>query len=177
MERLTVRNSEGIGVLKQPYECEKCGDLQWSLPDLGNGSPIDRLAEYEEIGTVDEFKKALDNVKTLSGMYEKLNDQEVAEYHKLAEYEKLDVQGKLLKLRCAVGDTVYKVHRGIELVYECKVVGVKQEHNTLSVKLYTNINEKTYSIWVDDWFDECQIGRTVFLTQEAAEAALRNRKG
>ena len=49
MERLTIRNSEGIGVLRQPYQCERCGDLQWSLPDLGNGSPIDRLAEYEDL--------------------------------------------------------------------------------------------------------------------------------
>ncbi len=28
MERLTIRNDEGIGVLKQPFECERCGDLQ-----------------------------------------------------------------------------------------------------------------------------------------------------
>lgn len=49
MDRLTVRNSEGIGVLKQPYQCERCGELRWSLPDLGNGSPIDRLAEYEDL--------------------------------------------------------------------------------------------------------------------------------
>ena len=44
MERLTTRNSEGIAVLKQPFLCERWGDLQWSLPDLGNGSPTDRLA-------------------------------------------------------------------------------------------------------------------------------------
>jgi len=42
MERLTIRNSEGIVSLK-------CGNLQWSLPDLGKGSPIDRLAEYEDL--------------------------------------------------------------------------------------------------------------------------------
>jgi len=49
MERLTTINGEGIGVLKQPFECERCGDVQWSLPDLGQGSPIDRLAEYEDL--------------------------------------------------------------------------------------------------------------------------------
>ncbi len=89
-------------------------------------------------------------------------------------YKTLEEQNRLLKLPCKVGDTVYKVHRGIELVYECKVVGIKQEHNTFSVKLHANINEKTYAIWVDDWFDECQIGHGFFLTQEAAEAALQN---
>lgn len=95
----------------------------------------------------------------------------------LKEYKDLEEQGKLLKLPCAVGDTVYRVHKGTKLspdrVYECKVVGVKQEYNTFSVKLHANINEETYSIWVDNWFDKCQIGYEFFLTEEEAEAALK----
>lgn len=72
MERLTIRNSEGIGVLKQPFECERCGDLQWSIPDLGNGSPIDRLAEYEDTGLTPEQIREIDGLyaekcKELSG--------------------------------------------------------------------------------------------------------------
>lgn len=62
MERLTIRNSEGICVLKQPFECERCGDLQWSLPDLGNGSPIDRLAEYEDTGLTPEQIREIDRL-------------------------------------------------------------------------------------------------------------------
>ena len=96
---------------------------------------------------------------------------------KLAEYEDLEEQNRLLKLPCAVGDTVYRVHKGTKLspdrTYECRVVGVKQEYNTFSVKLYANINEETYSIWVDDWFDRCQIGYEFFLTRKEAEAALK----
>ena len=96
---------------------------------------------------------------------------------KLGQLEDLEEQGKLLKLHCAVGDTVYRVHKGTELfpdrTYECRVVGVKQEYNTFSVKLHANINEETYSIWIDDWFDCCQIGYEFFLTKEAAEAALK----
>lgn len=96
---------------------------------------------------------------------------------KLSDYEGLEEQGKLLKLPVAVGDTVYRIHKGTKLspdrVYECKVVGVKQEYNTLSVKLHANINEETYSIWVDNWFDRCQIEHEFFLTEEAAEAALK----
>lgn len=98
----------------------------------------------------------------------------------LAEYEDLDEQGKLLKLPCAVGDIVYRVHKGTKLspnrVYECNVVGVKQEYNTFSVKLHANINEETYSIWVDNWFDKCQIGHEFFLTEKEAEAALKELK-
>lgn len=64
MERLTIRNSEGIGALKQPYRCERCGDLQWSLPDLGNDSPTDRLAEYEDTGLSPEQIKEVDRLYT-----------------------------------------------------------------------------------------------------------------
>lgn len=100
---------------------------------------------------------------------------------RLKEYEDLEEQGKLLKLSCAVGDTVYRVHNGTKLspdrVYECKVVGVKKEYNTFSVKLYANINEETYSIWIDDWFDKCQIGHEFFLTKEEAEVALKESEG
>lgn len=96
---------------------------------------------------------------------------------RLAEYEDLEGRNRLLKLPCAVGDTVYRVHKGTKLspdrTYECRVVGVKQEYNTFSVKLYANINEETYSIWIDDWFDRCQIGYEFFLTREEAEAALK----
>lgn len=49
MERLTVRNSMGVAVYKQPYECDKCNETIWRLPDYGNGSPTDRLAKYEEL--------------------------------------------------------------------------------------------------------------------------------
>ena len=97
--------------------------------------------------------------------------------NELKTYKDLEEQGKLLKLPVLVGDTVYRVHKGTKLspdrTYECRVVGVKQEYNTFSVKLYANINEETYSIWIDDWFDRCQIGYEFFLTREEAEAALK----
>ena len=48
MERLTIRNSEGVAVFKQSYDCEVCGESIYRLPDLGNGSPTERLAQYEE---------------------------------------------------------------------------------------------------------------------------------
>ena len=78
---------------------------------------------------------------------------------------------------CKVGDIVWRVHKATKLspnrVYECRVTGVKQEFNTFSVKLHANINEETYSIWIDNWFDKCQMGYEFFLTKEAAEKALK----
>lgn len=49
MERLTKRNSEGIAVLKVPDECDRCGEPIYRLNDLGNGEPIKKLAEYEDL--------------------------------------------------------------------------------------------------------------------------------
>ena len=57
MERLTIRNSVGVAVYKHPYECERCGEPIYRLPDFGSGSPTDKLAEYEEIGTAEELTK------------------------------------------------------------------------------------------------------------------------
>lgn len=48
MERLTTRNIAGIAVFKESYNCERCGEGLWRLPDYGNGSPTDKLADYEE---------------------------------------------------------------------------------------------------------------------------------
>lgn len=100
---------------------------------------------------------------------------------RLKQYEDLDEQGKLLKLPCAVGDTVYRVHKGTELsptrVYDCRVVAVKKEYNTISIKLHANINEETYSIWVDNWFDKCQIGYEFFLTENEALQKMNETEG
>lgn len=130
---------------------------------------MERLTKRSENGTGVYNTPSGDPVKWENNRHKVLQ--------KLAEYEDLEEQGKLLKLPCAVGDTVYRVHKGTKLspdrTYECRVVGVKQEYNTFSVKLYANINEETYSIWVDDWFDRCQIGYEFFLTRKEAEAALK----
>lgn len=48
MERLTTRNSMGIAVYKNSFECERCGDTIWRMPDYGNESPTEKLADYEE---------------------------------------------------------------------------------------------------------------------------------
>ena len=49
MERLTTRNIAGVAVYKHPFECEQCGDTIWRLPDYGNESPTEKLAEYEDL--------------------------------------------------------------------------------------------------------------------------------
>ena len=48
MKRLTTRNIAGVAVYKYPFECERCGETLWRLPDYGNGSPTEKLVAYED---------------------------------------------------------------------------------------------------------------------------------
>ncbi len=73
---------------------------------------------------------------------------------RLAEYEDLEEQGKLLKLPCAVGDTVYRFYTVND---ETKIY----EHRLTTLTNIVNITEAG------------EIGKTVFLTQKEAEAALK----
>lgn len=181
MNRLTTRNSEGIGVLKQPFECERCGNLQWSLPDLGNGGLIDRLAEYEDIGLTPEQIREIDrlyaekckelaecNKSYLTGL--ELANITVA-LKKLREYEDMEKKSKLIKLPCAVGDTVYRVSPNCIYIDPCQITGFAKCDSVKSI---------CYTVYIDP--DEEDIillsdfGKTVFLTSEEAEAALEKRK-
>lgn len=71
----------------------------------------------------------------------------------------LEEQGKLLKLPCAVGDTIYTIYSDEDssFIEEPKVVEVS-----------------THRVWIDSaYFDYDDFGKTVFLTREDAEAALK----
>lgn len=80
-------------------------------------------------------------------------------FNKLGEYETLEEQNRLLKLPCAVGDTVYVLR--------------------LDNAAYMINNEKVWEIVEDKFeiFHFDSIGKTVFLTREEAEAALKEPKG
>lgn len=96
---------------------------------------------------------------------------------KLTEYEDLEEQGKLLKLPCAVGDTVYR----IEYRYtKCSKYGEEfDEYNCQGCELEECDSHKEYYIeeanpsisWIIDHMD--WIGKTVFFTQEQAESTLQ----
>lgn len=101
----------------------------------------------------------------------------MAELHAhLKYYEDLEEQGKLLKLPCAVGDTVWDVDFGMPYSYEVTGFSFGEmnyddwgEERVLDqvVVYYTNGGSITGSFAVSE------IGKTVFLTREEAEVALR----
>ena len=115
MERLTERNSMGVAVYKTPYACGNCNEELYRLPDYGNGSPTDKLADYEDA----------------------------------------EEQGLILRLPCPIGTTVYCIEDECEDIY-------------IEGSDYRFVGEEIFDTWMLD-----QFGKTVFLTEEEAEQALK----
>ena len=83
---------------------------------------------------------------------------------KLAEYEDLEEQNRLLKLPCAVGDTVYYLDRfcsGTSLDCPCKPCESCEDYKLEIYEGKFKLND------INDF------EKTVFLTKEEAEAALK----
>lgn len=92
---------------------------------------------------------------------------------KLAEYEDLEEQGRLVKLPCKVGDTVYGINTDRNIVSALKIISVK----IYSYAIYFNYQliDGIYKNIVS--FTDFDIGKTVFLTRSEAEAKLKELKG
>lgn len=94
---------------------------------------------------------------------------------RLAEYEDLEEQGKLPKLPCAVGDTVYEICEGfiepctVEVIF---IADYKDKEGNSSYMAEIHYDREDCScVSTEIYFTD--IGKTVFLTQEEAEAALK----
>lgn len=97
---------------------------------------------------------------------------------KLAEYENLEEQGRIIKLPCKVGDVVYRINIGamepvipLRVVeYRFKIVG-----NCIREKICCSddflCKQPSIIYYAED------IGNKVFLTKSEAEAKLKELKG
>ena len=74
---------------------------------------------------------------------------------KLAHYEDLEAQGRLIELPCAVGDTVWVIEEGFKDI------------SSIPTKYYY-IEENPY-----DFYMYYAVGDWIFLTKEEAEAKLK----
>lgn len=88
---------------------------------------------------------------------------------RLKHYEDLEEEGKLLKLPCAVGDTVYRINReAAEPVIPMRIIGVAVRNESELV-----VQTKDISDGGEHLYKDSSIGKSVFLTKEQAEAAWR----
>ena len=81
----------------------------------------------------------------------------------LRGYKALEEQGKLLKLPCAVGDTVWFIKSNFSYMKNPKAEKVRKIEIIDGEIIFRTENR---------CFEMKRIGKTVFLTKEAAEAAL-----
>lgn len=89
-------------------------------------------------------------------------DEGYSAINKCADYEDLEEQGKLLKLPCAVGDKIYLPNEYVGKVIDFEII---------EICIF-----KEGIMFIDDSGDEYFIndfGKTVFLTKEEAESALK----
>ena len=94
---------------------------------------------------------------------------------KLTEYEDLEEQGKLLRLPCKVGDTIWQSQKVFDefpyLPYPIKVVGFSLCANGLYLDGIYGEDNRECSILISE------IGKNVFLTKEQAELTLKEMEG
>lgn len=105
---------------------------------------------------------------------------------KLADYEDLEEQGRLLKLPCKVGDTVYVVTSPFnvfdDIEYDENMKDEVYESYVSSITFYEcgeqyRIYAKATNHFIGAYFRECDFGKTVFLAKSEAEAKLKELKG
>ena len=91
-------------------------------------------------------------------------------FEKLQHYEDLEEQGRLIELPCAVGDTVYLF--SYDIIHSFIINGFEINKYEVEFKGSYCGEEKSLEYW-SIHFPVSKIGKTVFLTREEAEAALK----
>lgn len=114
-----------------------------------------------------------------SGVWVKEHDY-VSAAEKLAEYEDLEEQRRLIKLPCMVGDTVWDNDYGRPYAYtitafsfgECEKY-IDEPVTTKEIVFYYANSSRS----VTGSFAESEIGKSVFLSKAEAEAKLKELRG
>jgi hypothetical protein len=127
----------------------------------------------------DKVYDTFDPVDVVDNEYSKANYNKILT--KLGDYEDLEEQGRLIKLPCKVGDTVYCIFTrytrctfGNEEFDEYSCQGCEYECDSKKENYVQDM--KAYSL---DWIvtNLKNIGKTVFLTESEAEAKLKELRG
>lgn len=99
---------------------------------------------------------------------------------KLADYENLEEQGRLVKLPCKVGDMLYYPEESFDIVVPVRLneiiisfVGI----DTYSYQYNCCFFDECGDVYKEYEFDNNDFGKTVFLTKAEAEAKLKELRG
>lgn len=164
MERLTTRNIAGVAVYKNPFECERCGEKIWRLPDYGNGSPTEKLADYEdaeEQGLLLRLPCKVGNTVYVDSTILPIEDMECYE----------DIDNKIpLYFPARVVSFRFAKRNWMKIAVKEKWLHEWIDNETGPESAYID-SEKNFTILLSG------IGKTIFLTKEEAEAKLKELRG
>ncbi len=107
----------------------------------------------------------------LTGSYCRGQFEATACIDKLAEYEDLEEQGRLLRLPCKVGDMVYIVHPDASHIAKAQVNKIEVKPSVCGKMCY--LIEYVRNRGCLYRYFENDFGKTIFLTQKEAESALK----
>lgn len=126
---------------------------------------MERLTKTYEDGT----HGASDNLPCGENSYDYKN----LLLEKLGGYEDLEEQGRLIKLPCKIGDTVWEVNKERNIVSEFTIRSVTKY--PLSIQFNWKLVNGIYRNTVG--FADFHIGKTVFLTKSEAYEKLKELRG
>ena len=170
MERLTKRDTDG----QEMMDCEKC-KADWTGK---HGKPmadctalycrnrlLDRLVAYEDTGlTPEEVERS--KLEIEAGCVKAIARMYGIDINRLRKVAEADRDGRVVVKPCKVGDKLYRVFAGE--IFEHRVGSMKY----FAIQGRWDIETYPFCPCV-----ESSIGKTVFLTHEEAERALRKIQG
>lgn len=142
----------------------KIGDTEYS------GDWVDRLAAYEETGLEPEAVEHL-KLASMGKAIAEIKEFEGVPIDRLRELAQAEKKGRLVVLPCDVGDKLYDV-----------TLGEVREKIVISLSMLLSKSVNHLVIHAENFrnavtsYELQDIGKTVFLTREAAEAALKERE-
>lgn len=183
MERLTRKNWRNL----DPWE--KCGQDNYckrGCHEQGGCTKgcivpriYDRLAAYEELmerwklRSIEEADRIFHRVNALGGIDLMAQYRAIGSIDHLRDLLQAEQDGRLVVLPCKVGDTIYYTREGCPIVEHLKVRTFFVGDPTRRGKILHLHMIRT------DKFDVSMdaLGKTVFLTREEAETALKGGEG
>lgn len=180
-KRLTTQSEVFDGATLKAF-CESCGEDdcrsyccdETETPQCDIcpvQEAIERLKQYEDTGLSPEgIIKAQSAIKSALGLA-----------CELQSYRDAEKEGRLMMLPCKAGDTVYVNKKCFNDWYcffefkpfvRAKVVNFKYRQKEIKMNLRP-LTERTANTRYHVFFSLSSIGKTVFLTREEAEAALK----
>ena len=157
---------EQVAAMKAELQDERYRHDRYADYSRGQDEVIDRLkAElraYQDTGLTPEICAA----------YKKFEDEAISKgvtFNRIVELMEAEKDGRLVVLPCRAGDTVYDTRQDID-----------SRRKNVVVPLSVSGFDVTLCVW-ETWYGPFpklkDFGKTVFLTHEEAEAALRGGEG